>query len=173
MRWLHSRWRHFWFEPTPPVNLGICRALCYGGLFLSFLGHDFSAWAEVSGVFWQPIWLLRRLHLPMLPGEMLDLLQLLWKAALGLCCIGLWTRFSTFIAFLLGVYLLGLPRSFGGISHTDCLLVFILGSWPFPGAATVARSMHWSGRCDVAAIQPASTRNSAASIRGRSGWSGS
>jgi hypothetical protein len=127
MHRLHSRWQHFWFEPTPPLNLSICRALCYGGLFLSYLGHDFSAWAEVSGVFWQPIWLLRWLHIPLLPGELLDLLQFFWKAALGLSCLGLWTRFSTFTAFVLGVYLLGLPRSFGGISHTDCLLVFVLG----------------------------------------------
>jgi hypothetical protein len=127
MHRLHSLWRHFWFEPTPPVNLSLCRVLFYGGLFLSCLGHDFSAWSEVSSVFWQPIWLFRWFHLPLLPGELLDPLQLLWKAALGFSCIGLCTRFSTVTAFVLSVYFLGLPRSFGGVSHVDCLPVFVLG----------------------------------------------
>jgi hypothetical protein len=53
--------------------------------------------------------------------------QIVWKIALGLSGIGFLTRASTVTAFILGTYLLGLPHSFGGTSHGDAILVFVLG----------------------------------------------
>ena len=61
------------------------------------------------------------------PAPLLAVIQALWKVTLGLSCIGLFTRFSTVTSFILGVYLLGLPYNFGLLSHSNAILVFVLG----------------------------------------------
>ena len=127
MMWLRKSWRHFWFEPALPLNLGLCRMIFFGALFLFYLPQDFSAWAEVSDVFWKPIGLFRHLHLPVLSENHLTIIQILWKVSLGLSCIGLFTRVSTVTSFILGIYLIGLPHNFGKIHHDDAILVFVLG----------------------------------------------
>jgi hypothetical protein len=127
MRWLRARWWQFWFEAALPTNLGLCRVLFYGALFMLYLPDDFSAWATVSKVFWEPIWPFQRFHLPLLPSELLTIVQVCWKAALGLSCIGFCTRFSTVGVCLLGPYLLGLRHNFGETSHQDAILVFVFG----------------------------------------------
>jgi hypothetical protein len=127
MRGLRQRWERFWFEPTSPTNLGVCRMLFFGALFLFYWSEDFSAWAEVSPVFWRPIGLFRRLHLPLFPRESMAVIGAVWKGTLVLSSVGLCTRLSTGTAFLFGVYLLGLPHNFGKIHHFDAVLVFVLG----------------------------------------------
>jgi hypothetical protein len=122
-----ARWRLFWFEPVSPVNLGLCRVLFFGAIFLFHLGHDYSAWAGVSPVFWEPVFLFRFFHLPVFSREVLSLLQLCWKAALALSCLGCCTRPSTAVSFFLGAYLLGLAHCFSKVSHHDAMLVFIMG----------------------------------------------
>ena len=60
------------------------------------------------------------------PVDQLAVLQVIWKAALLLSCLGLFTRLSTATSFLLGAYLLGLPHNFGKTDHYDAVLVLIL-----------------------------------------------
>ena len=127
MKILGGRWDRFWFEPSPASNLGICRLAFFGILFIYYLPFDFSPWAEVSKVFWTPTPVFRILHLPVLSKETLEFLQCLWKTALLLTAIGLWTRLNALISFLLGFYLLGLPHNFGKIHHFDAMVVLILG----------------------------------------------
>ena len=124
---MRERWTHFWFEPTAPTNLGMCRALFFGAFFLFYLAQDFSAWGEVSRDFWMPTWFFKTLHLFVLPAVVLDPMQAVWKLALALSCLGLFTRLSTALSFMLGFYLLGLPHSLGKISHYDGLVVVVLG----------------------------------------------
>lgn len=121
-----QRWRHFWFAPTRPTNLGVCRALFCGLLLLLYWRYDFSLWTEVSHVFWKPTGLFKYLHLPVLSAPVLVVLQIVWKGALALSCIGLWTRVSTAVGFLLGAYLLGLPHCFGKIHHNEGLVLCVL-----------------------------------------------
>jgi hypothetical protein len=59
--------------------------------------------------------------------ETLRALQVVWKVSLALSCLGLMTRASTAGAFLLGIYLLGLPHNFGKTHHIDAVLVITLG----------------------------------------------
>jgi hypothetical protein len=115
LRALRKRWTRFFFEPAEPSNLGLCRILFFGALFLFYLPQGFGAWGEVSDVFWMPITLFRIFHLPLLSGQLLVTLQLIWKVSLALSCVGLFTRFSTMSSVILGVYLLGLPHNFGKI----------------------------------------------------------
>lgn len=127
MRTLRERWMRFWFEPVEPLNLGLCRILFFGAFFMFYLRQDFSGWAEVPDIFWRPVWLFEILHLPVLPEDLIAMLQTIWKASLALSCIGLFTRASTVCSFVLGAYLIGLPNNFGTIHHADALVVIVLG----------------------------------------------
>jgi hypothetical protein len=134
MRSICLWWNSYWFAPAPPENLSVCRVLFFGVMFLYFLPRDFSAWANVSNVFWEPTWLFSgQIRLPMLSAahpvlseRSLMVMQTVWKVAIGLSCIGLMTRISTLLSFVLGVYLIGLPANFGHASHQYPVLIFIM-----------------------------------------------
>src|SRR4051794_22897835 len=113
------KWERFWFEPETPDNLDISRILFYGLFFLYFWNVEVATWADVSPVFWQPLPLFRYLGLHVLSHQYLLVLSVIWKTSLLLCCIGLFTRPNTWVALLLGVYLVGLPHNFGKIRHND------------------------------------------------------
>jgi predicted DCC family thiol-disulfide oxidoreductase YuxK len=132
---LRRRWNHFWFEAVSPDNLGLCRIILYGLMFLYYVltpwlfpswgyHEDFVLWGSVSHVFWKPVWLMSLLHLPPLSTDVLEIMQIVWRSALALSCIGLFTRVSTAISFVLGFYLFGIPVSFGRIHHQEHILIF-------------------------------------------------
>jgi hypothetical protein len=122
-----DRWIRFWFAPASPVNLGVSRALFFGGLFLLYAGEDFSLWSTVSSAYWIPIPLFTALHLEPAGAGTLAALQLAWRAALLLSALGVLSRVSMTVAFALGLYLLGLPHNFGQTYHFDALLVIAMG----------------------------------------------
>lgn len=133
---LAQRWNRFWFEPALADNLGLCRIILYGSMFLFYLlspvlfkswgwHEDFTPWGNVSSVFWKPVWLFRVLHLPQLSTTSLIAVQTIWRLSLALSCVGLLTQFSTTVSLVLGVYLCGLPNNFGKIHHLDQLLVWV------------------------------------------------
>jgi len=127
MEWLRMKWDRLWFEPAPPQNLGLCRVIFFGAVLLFYLPKDFSGWATVAEVFWRPLALFRWLHLKTFSQEHLEIMQLAWKTALALSCIGLLTRLSVAASFVLGIYLLGLPHNFGKVHHADAILIFVFG----------------------------------------------
>src|SRR5689334_1155093 len=105
-------WTRWWFDPVPVTNLAVCRILFFGSMFLYYVRQDVTTWADVSNVFWHPIFLFYRLHLMPLSTEHLAVVQDVWRLALLLSCVGLFTRVSTAVSFVLGVYVLGLPNNF-------------------------------------------------------------
>lgn len=130
-----QRWNNFWFKPASADNLGLCRVIFYGTMLLFYLltpvlfpswgwHEDFSAWGKVSDVFWNPIWLFARFHIPRFSADLLAVIELIWRIALAFSCFGLFTRLSTAVSFILGLYLFGLPNSFGKTHHLDTLMVF-------------------------------------------------
>lgn len=123
-------WRRFWFRSSSPVTLGICRILFFGAFFLFYLPADFGAWAKVSPVFWMPTPLFGFMEAPQDPA-VLRLLQVAWKAALFLACLGCLTRVSVWISFAGAFYLLGLPHCFGKTHHFDAVVVLIMGVLAF------------------------------------------
>ena len=126
MRALRERWQRFWFDAEAPENLGLCRALFCGLILLLYLNTSWSEWSEVDRVFWHPITLFKRLHLPVLGASTLTLLGATWKVALLMSALGLFTRWSMAISFGVGFYLLGLPHNFGKTHHFDALVVLVL-----------------------------------------------
>jgi hypothetical protein len=128
---LRAAWNRYWFEPESPANLGFCRAIFYGLLFVLYLSDDVSAWAGVSDAFWFPIPLFKWAHLPVLAPSSLFALDALWKLSLLACALGVSTRPASIVAFLLGLYRLGLPHNFGKLHHFDAMIALALGVLAF------------------------------------------
>lgn len=117
-----------WFAPAGPGPLGLCRALFFLTVLLRVVPQVRSAaWADVPDVFWMPTDLFAALHLGVAPRAVLSLLDVAWATSLALAAVGLCTRTACATAFVLGVYLLGLPQCFGKIDHWSGLLVLTMG----------------------------------------------
>jgi predicted DCC family thiol-disulfide oxidoreductase YuxK len=130
-----TAWTRFWFEPGPAAPLGLCRVVFFTGLCLWQIPLDYAPWGASSNVFWMPIWLFDRFNLPQLSSDALHVIQIVWKLALVLGAIGLFSRAAMVVAFVLGIYLLGLPHNFGQTQHFDTLAVFVLGAFAISRAA--------------------------------------
>src|SRR5205814_938315 len=157
----------FWFAPAPPLTLGVCRVLSFGSLLLWQLPHDFSPWGAYSRVFWMPIWLFETTGIQPLPPTAIAWLQTIWKAALLLSAVGLFTRPAMIAAFGIGTYLMGLPHNFGQTQHFDTLVVFASGALalsPAGGARDGGDVDLGGGAVSADAVQPA--RADAARSRG-------
>ena len=59
MKRIIQAWNRFWYEPSSPLNLGICRAIFFGLLILFFWPRDFSVFGDVASVFWMPVRFMR------------------------------------------------------------------------------------------------------------------
>lgn len=127
MQSLFEKWKRFWFEPVSPDNLGICRILFFGALFLFYFLRDFSVWSEVSPAFWMPVDLFKFGHLSVASASLLTIIQVVWKIALLFSCVGLFTRVSTLTALIFGAYLIGLAHNFGKVQHDDAIIAISTG----------------------------------------------
>jgi len=128
---LWRRYDAFWFPVRSPLDLGATRLVFYLSLFALFYRHDFSLWGEVDAVFAQPTVVLGLIAFDPLPPTWLQWLETVWRVALLASAVGLLTRLSTFVAFVLGFYLLALPHQFGRLEHTNGLIVILLGVLAF------------------------------------------
>ncbi len=126
MMWLRQRIRAFWLTPTSCVNLAVCRILFYGALLICYFRFDYGWYADVPEIFWRPTGMLRFFGMTLVDSAYLDVLQWSWKLSLFLSAIGLATRVSTRVAFLLGIYLIGTTHSFGITCHYDGIHVLLL-----------------------------------------------
>ena len=126
-RSLRERWDAFWFEPVLPTDLAVSRLVFIGLLLAYYLPVTHVGWGSVPLSWRDPIWIFERLHLPIVSDRVLAVLVPVWKASLVLSCIGLATRASTAVAFILGAYLIGLPYNFGKTDHMTALVLFALG----------------------------------------------
>jgi predicted DCC family thiol-disulfide oxidoreductase YuxK len=153
-----SAWSRFWFEPGLPSTLGLCRLLFFTGVCLWQFQLDYTDWAAYSSVLWMPIWLFDRFNLPVLSSGALEVVQTLWKVSLVLSAVGWFTRAAMAVAFVLGVYLLGLPHNFGQTQHFDALAVFVLGAFAVSHAGRA-----WSIDALVAAARSGTTARPAPS----------
>jgi len=124
---LAGGWHSAWFRPADPAALGACRAFFYATLLAVVWNVHVSDWALVSAVFYRPIELFRWTGLPVLPADVLGASEVVWKLSLATSAIGIRTRESTLVAFVLGLYLAGIPNNFGKTHHSEAVLVLILG----------------------------------------------
>jgi uncharacterized membrane protein YphA (DoxX/SURF4 family) len=117
--------RSFFFAPSAPTNLAVCRVLFLGGLFCCFLGYDVAQWARVPADTWEPVWFVELFgRLP--SAGTLTGLGVAWKVSLVLGALGLWRPVSLGVAAALGAYLLGLTGSYGKANHDIGMPVILL-----------------------------------------------
>jgi predicted DCC family thiol-disulfide oxidoreductase YuxK len=131
--WLLVRWRQVFFPEGSADELGFHRLLFFGAVFAYSVTvqRDTDLWALVSEVFSQPVFFFSLLHLPIFSGSTLKMLVWLWRVALCLAAVGLFTRMSVWIAFILGFYLLGLVNHLGKPSGNDGFIIVGLAIFAF------------------------------------------
>jgi hypothetical protein len=148
MKTFSEKWNEFWFKPATAENLGLARILIYGSMSIFYLTTprlfptwgwhvNFSQWGDVSKVFWQPLWVFKLLHLPLLAPQTIQIMDYLLIASMIFSAVGLFTKPANILSFLMGFYLFGLPNNFGKVHHleTPLLWFFLIMSFSRCGDA--------------------------------------
>jgi hypothetical protein len=117
-------WNAFWFEPSGPIALAICRALFFGAFLLYYSRIDYRELGELPSIAWHGIWPFSPVGLRLPSTATLNVLQWLWRLSLLCACIGFAWRWASVAAFGLGLYLIGLPENIARINHSDAIVVF-------------------------------------------------
>jgi len=160
---LRDAWNSFWFAPASAENLGWCRLLFFTGIFFFFGARDFRGFADVDGVFWNPVWAFRLLGFDQPSRLFLTIVQSVWRIAVVASCVGLFTRAATLLAFLTGTYLLGLLYSFGGSGSSTGIVVFVLASLALSRCGDAVSIDRWLRR-------PRGIAAATSASRGEYGW---
>lgn len=106
-------------------SLGVIRAMLFAFAVLHYGPMEFRGWAD-ERAFWQPISLFRIFHLGVFSAGVLGALEWIWRIALVLSCIGLFTPIALVMSAAAGTYLLGLPNNFGKVHHFDAAFLIVL-----------------------------------------------
>ena len=122
-----SAWKRFWFEPTAATNLGFCRLLFFGLMFLYAVPLDDRGWHSIPASFWNPMYVFARFHLPVLNDGAMFVAQSVWKISLLLACVGLFSRISAGIAFVLSLYLIGVTYNNGKVEDMTAIAILSEG----------------------------------------------
>jgi predicted DCC family thiol-disulfide oxidoreductase YuxK len=123
---LTERIQRWWFTPQHPATLGALRLIVFGWLFLWYLPKDFAVQGAFPNALWHPVWLFDVLGVPLAPVAMLAVASVVWKAALVLAALGVFTRASIAVSLIGGAFLLGTTHSFFKVNHGDAVLLFIM-----------------------------------------------
>ena len=132
---VRSRWDAFWFEPSTPTGLAICRVLFFGAFLLYFLRIDYRELGDVPPHSWRAVWPFAQLGISLPSDATLNVLQWLWRGSMFAACIGFAWRWASLAAFILGLYLVGLPENVASINHSDAIVVLGLGVMALSRAA--------------------------------------
>ena len=133
----------FFFRPAMPNDLGICRFLFYGCLFIQYLGTDFAT------SFYNTLPLFRLLHIPILSVKYLAMLEAAFKLGLLGACVGRFTKLSSFVAAIAGSYLLAVPNNFGRAGHGDGVIIILLWVLAFSYCGHAWSLDRWFGKSPV------------------------
>lgn len=113
----------WFFSPGSAFNLGVCRAMFFAIAVLVFFDAQQQLFGQMPASYWQPIWLFRKLELPLLSTEVMTVMQWCWKAGLVFACVGLGTRWLLWPLAILQLYMVGVQYNFGKVGHGETVLV--------------------------------------------------
>ncbi len=127
---VRSGWQSFWFRPEYPLALCICRIGIYGMFFVWIASPDVALCVPLSKIYWHPIsfYIVLNPHGPP-TVECLHWMQAVWRISVITSLFGMCTRLSTFVACVLGIYLVGIPYNLGKINHDTavaCISVAVM-----------------------------------------------
>lgn len=129
--WLGRRVDRFFFDPATPTALGLLRIIFFGFVLGFYWSHDFSDWSTVPRSSFRPVWIFQRLGLKVLPDGTIEMLQMVWTGALACATVGFLTPLAIALSLGIGLYLFGLPSSFGKVGHGDAGLLIVMGFFLF------------------------------------------
>jgi len=143
----------YWLQQTSVTQICLIRPLFFSisifyYCFFSTQWMHIEGLAELSPLLWRPVSFFSFLHIPILSAQTLFILKNLWFFSMLFSATGLFTHFSTTSAFVLGLYLFGLPNNFdvGTLDERECLFMFALAMWALLpcGAKYSLDSLIWS-----------------------------
>lgn len=120
---------HFLKKFLPPVgkyDLDFSRFVFYAILFVFFWDRHFDMYVDLPKFLFKRSPLFDILNLPP-PGYWIIPLSIIWKISIFTTAIGLFTRYSAIVCFVLGFYLLGLDWCYARIHHYYHVLVVCMG----------------------------------------------
>lgn len=128
MNTLAAAWNRFWFAPSAPHRLGLCRMLFFASFYLLYLVRvDLRWYALFPDGFFQPrsffVWL------PSAPPGWETLNGLVTTFELSVICaaLGVLTRISTAVSFVVGLYVIGLQFNFGYLHWAHAIVPIVMG----------------------------------------------
>ncbi len=109
--------------------------LFFGAFLLYFLRIDYRELGDVPPHAWRAVWPFAQLGISLPSVATLNVLQWLWRGSMFAACIGFAWRWASLAAFILGLYLVGLPENVASINHSDAIVVLGLGVMALSRAA--------------------------------------
>jgi len=137
IQWLQQHVSGYLFRPTSPTNLAFTRFFFFGYLAFCYLPLHFEDLAFVPKELFFPISFFKWFHIRTPDPSTFYYVCIIWKSALVLSCLGLFTRISTLTAFTLSIYVLGLASCLGKIDHRDGLLVLLMLPFAFSSCSDI------------------------------------
>ena len=123
-----AAWNAFWFAPTAPWPLGLCRAGFFGCFYVLYLSRTDLRWyALFPPEFYQPRSFFAWLSLPTPSWEVMGWLVTGLELSVILAALGLQTRLSTLTAFVLGLYVVGLQFNYGYLHWAHAIVPIVMG----------------------------------------------
>ena len=104
-------------------DLDYCRVIFYACLLVLFARNSWDAYGNLPAELYTGFG-------PAPQAAWLPALNRLWLLSLATSSLGLLTRLSTWLAFALGFYLLGLDWAFGNTHHAHHLIFLCLAADP-------------------------------------------
>ncbi|MEE8304498.1 MAG: hypothetical protein V3S24_18925 [Candidatus Tectomicrobia bacterium] len=128
MNALAAAWNRFWFAPSAPQTLGLCRACFFTSFYGLYLAHEDLRWyALFPDGFFQPRSFFAWLSLPTAGWETLGWLVTVFEVAVILAALGLLTRIATTVSFVLGLYVIGLQFNYGYLHWAHAVAPIVMG----------------------------------------------
>ena len=123
---LVQRWQAFWFPAVPVRRLAVFRIVmtAYAFFDIWLVSGFIRRYAEVDGVFYRPLVVLR--PLPRLGPEGTTVVYVVLCLALALALVGLWTRVALAVAAPLYLWWWATYYSFGAVHHGRIPIVLAL-----------------------------------------------
>ncbi len=119
--------KKFFNSSDSPFNLAIVRITIFYISLSSFLHYDHSIINYTKlprELIFPPVGYEHFIHIIPLDTNMVSYLSYLFILFCFFSLIGVFTRLSTFITLILGIYLFGIPNLFGKVNHTHHHLIW-------------------------------------------------
>jgi hypothetical protein len=128
MNTLSVAWHRFWFTPSAPHVLGLCRVFFFASFYLLYLVREDLRWyALFPDGFFQPHSFFVWLPFTSPSWDTLDGLVTTFELSVILAALGLLTRMATAVSFVLGLYVIGLQFNYGYLHWAHAIVPLIMG----------------------------------------------